>query len=421
MKVSVIDIARDLIRINTTEGTIGTYRAIGYVKELLDKWDIPFQLVSMDSWHAPNLFSEIKGKDPSLPTLLLYGHIDTVGANADAWITNPYGGNVLFDQLYGRGALDMKGPLAAMIAAYLEAAVEQPEAGVALLIVQGEETSDSNGMEHVVYKHPDLFKNIRHAIGEFGGFSLMVHGKKFFLIGVQEKTYINLTLIHKGEARHPAIGDYLFTGTVGDLLRKIATIQLPLHYSSVTAEMLNIMALELEITTDELVGCEGEPFLRKLLDGMQRNTLTVESFVMEGTEGLMPSQAVIQLIGSICPGSSASEMLHEMRREFGNVEITSDTESPAAREVDYSQVHLLVDALQKHEQNARAVPYMFPGTTDAGILAQLGVQTYGFTPIDLPPHCKALEMIHAPDERVPVKSLVECAKILHEVILRYRG
>lgn len=49
------------------------------------------------------------------PTLLFDGHIDTVGAEPADWARPPFGGQIAAGRLYGRGAADMKGALAAML------------------------------------------------------------------------------------------------------------------------------------------------------------------------------------------------------------------------------------------------------------------------------------------------------------------
>jgi len=64
-----------------------------------------------------NVVGEIHGNQPG-PTLLLDGHTDTVGiAPGVPWSQDPFGGEIIGDRLYGRGASDMKGALAAMVVA----------------------------------------------------------------------------------------------------------------------------------------------------------------------------------------------------------------------------------------------------------------------------------------------------------------
>ena len=93
----------------------------------------------------PNLVAELRGSGPG-PTLLFNGHVDVVPAGS-GWTVPPYGAEIRDGALYGRGACDMKGGLAAVLAvAEVFATTRTPFAGTLLLaIVCDEETGGDRG------------------------------------------------------------------------------------------------------------------------------------------------------------------------------------------------------------------------------------------------------------------------------------
>jgi len=76
---------------------------------------------------------------PSKPPICLSGHLDTVPLGGAQWRTDPFGGALSDGKVFGRGATDMKGGVAAMVTAALRAAARDGEAGMVLVLTAGEE------------------------------------------------------------------------------------------------------------------------------------------------------------------------------------------------------------------------------------------------------------------------------------------
>jgi len=57
--------------------------------------------------------------------------------------------------------------------------------------------------------------------------------------------------------------------------------------------------------------------------------------------------------------------------------------------------------------------------TDARLFAKLGIQTYGFTPLKLPPDINFEQLFHAADERVPVKALAFGSEAIYQLLQHY--
>lgn len=80
---------------------------------------------------------------------------------------------------------------------------------------------------------------------------------------------------------------------------------------------------------------------------------------------------------------------------------------------------LLSDVLREADPEAIPIPYMLAATTDARFFAKLGIQTYGFTPMNLPPEINVLRSAHNADERVPFACVEFGAEVMYRTVQRY--
>src|SRR5204862_7302699 len=123
------------------------------------------------------------------------------------WLHDPFGGELHDGCVWGRGALDMKGGVAMMVAAFLRAlAADEPPPGDVILCVLGDEEAGSDhGADHLVREHAGLFDGVRYAIGEFGGFTSEIAGRRFYPIMVAEKQVCWTRATFRGPAGHGSL------------------------------------------------------------------------------------------------------------------------------------------------------------------------------------------------------------------------
>jgi hypothetical protein len=107
--------------------------------------------------------------------LLIYGHIDFVPVEGQNWQHPPFEGKIVDGWVWGRGALDMKGGVAMMLAAFLRAKAEglTPPGDVLLLVLSDEEAGGDYGAKYLVGDHAGLFDGVRYALGEFVAFPVV--------------------------------------------------------------------------------------------------------------------------------------------------------------------------------------------------------------------------------------------------------
>jgi len=79
----------------------------------------------------------------------------------------------------------------------------------------------------------------------------------------------------------------------------------------------------------------------------------------------------------------------------------------------------LAEILREGDPGSTPTPMLFPAVTDARLFARLGIQTYGFTPLKLPPDINFEQLFHAADERVPVKALIFGADAIYQLLQRF--
>lgn len=86
-----------------------------------------------------------------------------------------------------------------------------------------------------------------------------------------------------------------------------------------------------------------------------------------------------------------------------------------------SQLPLLSSVLQELDPGCVPTPMLQVGVTDGRFFAKIGIQTYGFLPLDLPDGFEFTKLIHAADERVPADSIRFGAEAVGRVLERYAG
>jgi acetylornithine deacetylase/succinyl-diaminopimelate desuccinylase-like protein len=159
----------------------------------------------------------------------------------------------------------------------------------------------------------------------------------------------------------------------------------------------------------------------ELVDPLLRNTIS-PTIVRGGVKiNVIPSQVTLDLDTRLLPGFGPKQMVHEVQAIVGpDVEIAVlGCGPPLPSTPDMSQFPLLSGVLRELDPDGRPIPYIIPATTDARFFSQLGIQNYGFTPMNLPPDFKFTQFVHAADERIPVDAMQFGTTAMYNVLCRY--
>ena len=424
-----IELLQNLIRFDTTNPPGNEKECIEYINEILVNAGFETQILAKDS-NRPNLITRLTGQGKTNP-LLLYGHVDVVTTENQIWKYPPFEAKIAEGYLWGRGTLDMKGGVAMMISALLRAKAENlaPSGDIVLAIVSDEEHGGGYGAKHLVENYPDLFKGIKYAIGEFGGFTFFVGKKKFYPIMVSEKHHCFVKVIVKGPSGHGSLPMHGgAAANTGNILNKLDKYSLPVHITEITKLQLNTMAsnlsfpsnlfmrlLKMPIFTNKilkLLGNKGDVF-----DPLLHNTINVTG--VQGGEQIygIPSKIEIQLAATLLPGYNTDNVISEIKKIIGDeFEYEIIPFEPVPYKLDMGLFDTLKDILYKSDPKGVALPILLSSPTDGRFFSRLGIQTYGFIPMTLPEEMNFSQLLHNADERIPVEAIEFGSNNIYELL-----
>jgi len=430
--VDVVDLLGDLLRFDTTNPPGNEGACIAHVQRLIEETGIETRIVAKDD-SRPNLIARVRGAGEA-PPLLLYGHVDVVTTSGQEWTHPPFAGELVDGWLWGRGALDMKGGVTMMIDAFLRAARGeiQPRGDVILAVLSDEENGGDFGARFLAQEHAELFEGVKHAIGEFGGASQTIGGRRFYPIQVAEKQMCWMRGRVRGPGGHGALGVRgSAMGKTGRILARLDSGRLPVHVTPVARAWIEGMADALPRPQSLVLRTLLDPRLAevtlrapipqlRLLDRALRNT--VSPTIIHGGEkiNVIPSQIDLELDGRLLPGFEPEDIISEIHTLVGpELELEVIRHDPYPAEPDLSQLPALSAILRELDPDAVPVPMLQVGVTDGRFFASIGIQTYGFLPLDLPDGFEFTKLIHAADERVPADSVRFGAEAVARSVARY--
>ena len=114
-----VELLQDLIRFDTTNPPGNEAACIGYIDDVLTAAGFETMILARKEPRA-NLVTRLPGRGDA-PPLLMYGHVDVVTTEGQAWTHPPFEGAIADGYVWGRGTLDMKGAVAMMMSALMRA------------------------------------------------------------------------------------------------------------------------------------------------------------------------------------------------------------------------------------------------------------------------------------------------------------
>ncbi|WP_122817584.1 M20/M25/M40 family metallo-hydrolase [Nocardioides pantholopis] len=421
----VVEVCRDLIRFDTSnygdaEGP-GERKAAEYVAGLLAEVGIEPRLYES----APGRTSVVahwggSGTGPHArhDALLLHGHLDVVPAAAEDWQVDPFSGEVQDGYVWGRGAVDMK-DFDAMLLSVVRArqrAGQAPERPVVLCFTADEEAGGHQGAQVLVEEHPEEFEGVTEAVGEVGGFSTTVRGRRVYLVEAAEKGMAWMRLTARGRAGHGSmINDDNAVTRLASAVARIGAHRWPVR---LTPTMEVLLA-----TVGELAGVEATPEnARSLVEEFGGATRMLGAVISNSANPTMlsggykvnviPTEATAHIDGRFLPGYEEEffDTLRELMGDGVEMEFLSH-QQPWETPYDGDLVAAMTRSILAEDDEALVAPYTMSGGTDAKHFRKLGMRSYGFAPLRLPSDLDFTALFHGVDERVPVDALEFGARV----------
>jgi acetylornithine deacetylase/succinyl-diaminopimelate desuccinylase-like protein len=377
-----------------------------------------------------NVFARLSGADSSRGALLVHGHLDVVPALAADWSVHPFSGAIEDGYVWGRGAVDMKDMLGMMIvvARHFRQSGIVPPRDLVFAFVADEENGGKFGAQWLVDNRPELFDGVTEAIGEVGGFSLTVPRRdggerRLYLIETAEKGLQWMRLTARGRAGHGSmVHDHNVVTALAEAVARLGRHQFPLVLSDAVAQFLAAVGEETGYTFDtdspDLEGAiEKLGSIARIVKATLRDTANPTMLNAGYKSNVVPAVAEAVVDCRVLPGrlpafeAEVDELIGpDVTREW----ITSLPSYETAFDGDL--VEAMNAALLAADPDARTVPYMLSGGTDAKAFARLSIRCFGFIPLRLPPELDFAALFHGVDERVPVEALKFGTQVLANLL-----
>jgi acetylornithine deacetylase/succinyl-diaminopimelate desuccinylase-like protein len=435
-EAEVVDLVSALIRFDTSntgepDTTKGEAECARWVAEQLEEVGYETEYVEAGAPGRGNLFTRLKGANPDRGALLLHGHLDVVPAEASDWSVHPFSGAVEDGYVWGRGAVDMKdmcGMLIAIARHFKRSGIVPPR-DLVFAFVSDEEAGGKYGSQWLVDNRPDLFDGVTEAIGEVGGFSLTVPRKdggerRLYLVETAEKSMMWMKLTARSFAGHGSmIHEHNAVTAVAEATARLGRHEFPLVMTDAVSQFLAAITEEtgysFDVGSPDLAGTIAKlgPIAR-VVGATLRDTANPTMLKAGYKANVIPATAESVVDCRILPGRQAA-----FEREVDELlgpDVTREwiTELPSYETTfDGDLVDAMNAAIVSVDPDARIVPYMLSGGTDAKAFARLGIRCFGFAPLQLPPDLDFTALFHGVDERVPVDALKFGTQVLEHFLM----
>ena len=429
----VVELVSALIRFDTSntgepDTTRGEAECARWVAGQLAEVGYQTEYVESGAANRGNVFARLPGSDPSRGALLIHGHLDVVPAEPADWSVHPFSGVVSGGYVWGRGAVDMKDMCGMMLAVarHFKRAGVVPPRDLVFAFVADEEHGGKFGAQWLVDNRPDLFAGVSEAIGEVGGFSVTVPRqdggeRRLYLIETAEKGLLWMRLTARGRAGHGSmVHDDNAVTTIANAVARLGNHQFPLVMTDTVAQFLAAVSEETGLSFDaaDIEGAVAKmgPMAR-MLGATLRDTANPTMLKAGYKANVIPAAAEAVIDCRVLPGRQAA-----FEREVDELigpDVTREwiSELPSYETTfDGQLVDAMNDAILAVDPEARTVPYMLSGGTDAKAFARLGIRCFGFAPLRLPPDLDFSALFHGVDERVPVDALEFGVKVLEHFL-----
>lgn len=384
-----------------------------------------------------NFVARLRAGNPRQKPVLVMGHMDVVGADTTKWETDAFTPTLRDGYLYGRGAIDDKGMLAATLTAITQLAAQRSrlDRDIIFFGTAGEEGGPSVGVDWMIEHHRDLIGDAEFALNEGG--RIRVENGRVNTVNIQttEKGYYDVVATATGTGGHGSVP--LPDNALAALARAVNRV----HEWRAPVRLIETTRLYFQ----RLAQIEGDPEMKRAMEqlsapGASQQQIDAAAAVLSRDPlhnavlrtgasltllnggfraNVIPSEGKATFNVRIIPGEDIRELVRMMNEADGEDQVTFALDgepavAPPPSPVSTELFQAMESAARTMSPSATVLPFMSTGATDGAALRAIGIPTYGILPMPLPLEDEL--RMHGDNERVPVPAIGWATEYIYRVL-----
>jgi carboxypeptidase PM20D1 len=375
------------------------------------------------------------GKVNDKKPVLLISHFDVVPVIEEEWSVSPFDAVEKDGFIWGRGTLDTKNTLVALLEASEQLIQEGfiPERTIYLAFGGDEETQGTEGAGRInkYFKEKNIeFEWLLDEGGVVADKALSIVEEPMALVGISEKGFTNIRISCEGQAGHSSMPPgHTAAGVLAKAIVEIEKNPFPAKITPGISSFLYSITPYVSYPVGIILANHKifsllikKIFLKTPSSAALLRTTQAVTILKSGTkENILPSAAEAVINIRILPGETVSSVLRRIRTLLKKHKVTveiadkNDSNDPIVESsLDCEGFKLLENAIAAVFPQAVTVPYMMTGATDSKHYRDVCKNIYRFSPMGL--NMDEISLIHSADERISVKNLEKAIKFYMTLI-----
>jgi len=424
-----VKILQDYLRIDTTNPPGNEMNSAKFLKEILDKEGIENKIFDLGNNRA-NIFAILRGNGSKKAIILLH-HMDVVPAEAKYWKVPPFSGSIINGEIYGRGAIDIKGKgIIDLMTMINIKRMKLPLKRDIIFLAVSDEEENSLGTKWMIKNKPELLKNAEFLIDEGESIRIDKNGNVlYYFVSIGEKSPLWLTLTFTGPPGHGSIP--VANSSVNQAIKAANRI---LNYEM---EFMLLPALKDEIkmylgkrditkikgyTGNFETSLKNKTFLKEIskdpqINATLRNTISITCLKGSDKINTIPNEASLGLDCRLLPGVSKDEFIEKLKKVVGNDRVKikiNEFSNCSYSSFDTDFIRALKICANKRNKGVKVIPTILLSSTDSSYYRTLGIKAYGFEPYKLTEEEE--ELSHSNNERISIENIRYGIDLLTDIL-----
>ncbi len=433
----VIELLQEMIRNKcVNDGTINSgneSRNAGLLQRELEQTPADIEMFEPVTDRA-SVIARLPGTDPTAKKLCLMGHTDVVPVSEEGWRHDPFGGELIDGEIWGRGAVDMLNLTASMMVVFRHLAQSNKRypGDIIYFGVADEEAGGTHGAKILVDEQWDHLA-CDYVLTEYGGTPVGTADNRSVLISTAEKGVAWRKIIVHGKPGHGSMPFQADNALVAaaEVVRRLTRYRPAPQLDEMWRARVKALDIGQPLTSQLLDPGYIQDALLRLPTASAANahacshTTFSPNVISGGTKtNTIPDRVVIEVDVRTLPGETEVEVNQHLRNALGDlfnsvtVEVLQNEESTSSK-TDNSLWRALTSSVQNAYPGASVVPSIVTGGTDARFFRRKGVVAYGAGLLSEQVTAEDfLQRFHGHNERIDIESLRLTTQLWLDVIDR---